>query len=215
MNEALNNRLIEAASTLLPQVRLLKNCLIAGANINYQNLEGETALMQAVRMQYDRVVEYLLKQGANPLLVNQHNQMASELIPSYSSTYFIVKNYELLFAALTNDLPRLQSILMIEGLLDFQTPSGNSALLIAVEQNQLTMVDCLLTEGASLTLTRLTGQGVFDLASTPSMRQLLQTYQALRQGVNYPISDPFLVKRTGFFLPKPVNRLKELTNNEQ
>jgi ankyrin repeat protein len=66
----------EEIISMTPQARKLKALLNSGANIDYQDTEGYTALMLAADSQNDRIAEYLLKQGANPLLKNKSGETA-------------------------------------------------------------------------------------------------------------------------------------------
>lgn len=174
IEDGLNNKLIKMVSNATPKVRPIKKILVEGANINHQTSKGETALMHATINQHTRIVEYLLKQGANPLLQNINNKIASELVPSCSYTYTILKNYELLFATRNNDLTRIKTLINSKGIIDFQEPNGYTALMIAVEQNQKDIISYLLSQGACLLLTRADGQGVFNLATDSETTSLLQ-----------------------------------------
>jgi ankyrin repeat protein len=131
--------------------------------------------MLAVQLKYDRMAEYLLKQGADPLLKNNEKKMASELVSNQASVYPILKNYELLFASMNNDLVSVQLIINEGGLVNFQGPNDYTALMIATEQNQVELVDYLLNIGACLLLKRIDGSTVFDLATDPLIIELLST----------------------------------------
>ena len=71
----LNRELQEEVESISPHARKIKSLLESGADINHQNTEGYTVLMLAADNQNDRLVEYLLKQGADPLLPNKHDEL--------------------------------------------------------------------------------------------------------------------------------------------
>ncbi len=161
-----SNHFILEASSELPTARQLKKLLFQGALINYQRFDdGYSALMLAAKKQRDRIAEYLLKQGANPLLLNHQNRIASELIPRYSSTYPILKDSELLFATMNNDFLAVKLIIDTGAHIDFQGPGGYTALMIASEQNLLKIFEYLFEKGANPWLTRSDGKSAFDLAT--------------------------------------------------
>ncbi|HHF7349551.1 TPA: ankyrin repeat domain-containing protein [Legionella feeleii] len=176
----LNIRLFREARSVIPSVRQLKQLLVLGADINYQNAEnGYTALMFAVAGFHDRIVEYLLQQGANPLIKNHNHKIASELIPSSCSVYPILKDYELLFATSFNEVATVKRILDEGALVNYQDADGNTPLMIAVKRNLVEMVELLFHQGADLSLVNKDGQNSFDLASGEKMVSLLNHLQGL------------------------------------
>lgn len=176
----INIRLFREARSAIPSVRQLKQLLVLGADINYQNAEnGYTALMVAVAGFHDRIVEYLLQQGANPLIKNHDNKIASELIPSHCSTYPILKDYELLFAASFNEVATVKRILDEGALVNYQDADGNTPLMIAVKRNLVEMVELLFHQGVDLSLVNAEGQSSFDLASDANMMSLLNHLKEL------------------------------------
>ncbi|KTD18478.1 ankyrin repeat domain-containing protein [Legionella jordanis] len=147
----------------------------SGADLNYQNSKGYSVLMLAVDAEQDRITEYLLRCGANPLLKNTKGKTARQLASMSSPIYNLLKGYELLFAATLNDLPRIKFLLRTDTLIiDFQGENGFSALLIAVEQGFAEIVEYLLKQGASFEVTLDNGHGVFDLATDETIIKMLQ-----------------------------------------
>ncbi|KTC84356.1 ankyrin repeat domain-containing protein [Legionella drozanskii] len=174
-NQFISISFIDAVNTAFPKIRNLKKLLIEGANINFQTAEnGTTALMMAVEGHHDRIVEYLLAQGANPLLKNHGNKIASELISRHSTIYPILKDFELLFATMNNDLPTIKSIITDGALVNFQGMGGYTALMIAVEQNYQEIVEYFLHQGADLLITRTDGQTAFGLTTDSEILLLLE-----------------------------------------
>lgn len=121
MINSYNEKWIEIAASGLPRARNLKRALVNGAGIDYQSQQnGYTALMCVVSVQHDRIAEYLLSLGANPLLKNNNNQTVvtflldrganpfiknyygetpGDIALRYSPIYLLIKNYELLTAS--------------------------------------------------------------------------------------------------------------------
>jgi len=170
----LSKLLQQEVITMDCQVRNIKQLLNKGADINYQDESGFTALMLAVDRQNDRVAEYLLNQGADPRLPNKDHEIASELVSRNSPLYEILKGYEFLYATVSGDLPQLE-ILQRAGVdINFQGLGGYTPLLIAVEQAHAQLVEYLLLQGARTDLTRKDGLGVFDIVNDETIFSLLQ-----------------------------------------
>lgn len=72
----------------------IKHLIVLGADVNYQDPEGYTPLMIAADAQNDRVVEYLVKNNATPLLQNKYKELASDLVSSNSALYSYLKQKE-------------------------------------------------------------------------------------------------------------------------
>ena len=156
------------------KAREIKKLLNRNADINYQaEDDGYTALMIAIDAQNDRIAEYLLNQGANPLIKNKNNEIASDLVSRGSPLFVIIKGYELLYTIFNVELTTIKSLLKAGADINFQGLGGYSPLLIAVEQSLVELVEFLLLNGADLTLTRKDGLGVFDLVSDESILELL------------------------------------------
>ncbi|WP_298625158.1 ankyrin repeat domain-containing protein [uncultured Legionella sp.] len=167
--------MINELNRVIPSVRNVKKALEAGADINEQTgRKGYTPLMYVVEKQYDRIAEYLLRQGADPLIKNNENKLASELVSPSCSVYHILKDFELLAATHNNDLISVQLIIQSGAMINFQGSGRYSALMIAVEQENIELTEYLLSEGADLFLTQKDGLNVFDLALDQSIHHLLE-----------------------------------------
>lgn len=204
--DTLNNKLIKEASQSMARTRPLKKLLSEGAQINYQTTAGYTALMFLALNKQDRAVEYLLKQGANPLLLNKDNKIASELISIDATIYPVLKDYELLFATMNNDLPMITTLVNNGAMINFQGSGGSSPLMIAVQQNQFAIVEYLLLQGANLFLTCAQGKNVFDIVSAPTIKQLLNDIRNIdTESEKTQLMNKYRSKKShGFFpIPKP------------
>lgn len=161
---------------VLPQVRTtqIDTHLAEGADINYQNLDGDTALTLAVDAQNERVAEYLLRNNANPFLKNKHNKSARDMVSRGSSMYQTLMGYELLYATATENLPLITSLLNADQtIIDFQGGQGRCALSIAVEAGLEPIVAYLLEQGANMHMNRDDGKSIQELAPNEAIRNLL------------------------------------------
>lgn len=164
-----NDHLLRVVSSPFLNARSLRKYLALGANINCQTIEqGFTPLMIAAQGHYARIAEYLLKLGADPLIKNKEQRIASEFISPNSALYPIIKDFELLFATAKNDLMAVEEIIASGGLLSFAGADGKTALEIAVEQNLDDMVEFLLLSGAKPNVSELS-----RLTCNQNIRRLL------------------------------------------
>ncbi|KTD26229.1 ankyrin repeat domain-containing protein [Legionella maceachernii] len=170
-----NHKLIEIVTGIYPQVRPLKKILLEGADINYQDsAAGYTPLMFLVVNHHDRIAEYLLYQGANPLIKNYESKLASELISPIDTVFPMLKDFELLFAVLDNEFSAAENALAGGALINCRNRRSYTPLMIAVEQNQEEMVEFLLLQGATPSLTLANGQYLTDLTCNPLILDLLE-----------------------------------------
>lgn len=87
--------LLEEVSNLQPQLTKIKQCLVDGADINYQaENDGYTALMLAVDNDDEASVLFLLQHGADPLIPNHYNEIARDLALTHSPIHEILTNYK-------------------------------------------------------------------------------------------------------------------------
>lgn len=162
--ESKSIELIEEIKSKAPQISTIKQLIIDGANVNYQQAEnGYTPLMYAVMAGNSALVTLLLENGANPLLKNQECQIASEFVASDTPIYKSLKNYELLFATAANDVVAAREILAQGANVNHQGVGGYSALMIAVEKSYIELVDLLLASHADMDLFNQNGDGVYSL----------------------------------------------------
>lgn len=144
----------------------IKEYIAHGADINYQLEEdGFTPLMLAVDRDDEPLVTYFLQQGANPLIKNKYQEIASNIALVHSPIYQLLKNYELLMATATNDITCAKAALKAGANINFQGIDGYTALLIAAELGLLEFVELYLVNGADSSLSRNDGGGIYELAT--------------------------------------------------
>ncbi len=177
-----SSELVKEVKTIAPKSRQIKRLLLCGADINCQLPgSGYTPLMIAIENQQDRIAEYLLRQGADPLLKNSQKKMASQLIPSTALIYPILKDYELLFATRENDFETVESVISAGALVNFQGPGGYTSLMIAAEMNNIELVEFFLSLGADMSLTDANGLIAFHLAKNATIGSLLKNIESVRK----------------------------------
>ncbi|MDR3443567.1 MAG: DUF4272 domain-containing protein [Legionella sp.] len=87
--------LLDEVSNLQPQIAKIEQCLVDGADINYQaENDGYTALMLAVDNDDEASVLFLLQHGADPLILNHYNEIARDLALNHSPIHKILTNYK-------------------------------------------------------------------------------------------------------------------------
>ncbi|MBA2651598.1 MAG: SMI1/KNR4 family protein [Tatlockia sp.] len=186
-----SNALIAEINKEMPQLTKIEQYLAQDADINYQSdVDGYTALMLAVDRDDEPLVNYLLIQGANPLIQNHHKEKASDIALSHSPIYLLLKNYELLFATMQNDLAGVKAALDAGANINFQGQGGYCALLIAVEQSCLEIVEFLMRSGAYLGLELDDNRGVLELASDKIIYKTLDCGIPLPDDVKRKLLDP-------------------------
>ncbi len=67
-----------AVATQNNRKRIVKACVRAGVPLDAQNAQGQTAMHYAYAYGYVELAEYLVRKGANPMLVNQHGLRPDE-----------------------------------------------------------------------------------------------------------------------------------------
>jgi len=156
----------------------IKQLLVGGANINYQSkADGDTALMIAVDAQNDRLAEYLLKQSANPWILNRNGEKASDLASRNSAIYSVLKGYELFSGVLTGDINHVTLALNTGADVNFKASLGYTALLAAVEAGNLAIVKLLLSRWADISITCDNGRGPFELVRNRAISKVLSDYK--------------------------------------
>lgn len=147
-----NDKSFDSSKALLAEIRkeprsqaIIEQCLAEGADINYQDEEdGYTALMLAVDKDDEPLVAYLLQKGANPLIKNHHQEIASDLALTHSPIYKLLKNNELIMAVLSDDSELVKKALAAGADINYQGAGGYNAIMVAVENDNLEMVELLV-----------------------------------------------------------------------
>ncbi|MBA3537548.1 MAG: ankyrin repeat domain-containing protein [Tatlockia sp.] len=178
-----NQGLIEVAKSITPKIRYLKKLLSEGADINYKTKEnGCTPLMLAVKGKHDRIADYLLRQGADPLIRNHENKIASEIVKSTDTIYPVLKDFELIFAVLNNDLLTAEAVIQSGALINFRDVNGYTSLMHAIENNFEEMVKLLLLKGADPALRLENGQSMFNLSDNQTIHIELENALSWAKG---------------------------------
>ena len=175
LNDLLSQQFIDEVCQEKPVIEKITQYLEQGANINYQQSNnGYTALMLATDRQDERLVFFLLQNGADPLIQNQQGNVASELVLTTSPIYQLLKNHELLFATHNNDIEKVNAILSEGANIDARDANGNTSFLISAKNNFLGLVEFFLVHGANTSVKNNEGFSALFLAIDPLVRLTLE-----------------------------------------
>lgn len=158
-------------------VNLIKidECLESGADVNCRDSKGFTGLIIAVARGNEIIAEYLLKCGANPLIKNGKNKIASDYASSNSGIYALLKGFELLFHVMNSDLNAIKMILSVRpDLVNFKGNDGYTAMLIAAQNGDYNLVEYLLSQLADVSIKNNDGKDFFDLAANDEILSLVR-----------------------------------------
>ncbi len=212
MTITISKTLLAEISKDMPQLSKIEQYLSEGADINYQSEEdGYTALMLAVDRDDEPLVNYLLIQGANPLIQNHHKEKASDIALSHSPIYQLLKNYEFLAAAATLDIPAVKAALNSDVDVNFQGQGGYTALLIAVEESCIEIVEFLLRHGADINYQEEDGYTALMIAVKNKDEQLATFL--IQQGANLFLKNH--LQLTASDLAEPNTALYKLLKNHE
>lgn len=162
--------------------------LSQGAQLDYQDNHGNTALIYAIRAQNNHISEYLLKKGANPFLVNHAGETALTLVSKQSPIFMMLKDLQLtqwlqhpppvlqLNHALHEEIctasPKAQKIKQLLDLgaeINYQDQDGYTGLMLAVDREYVRIVRYLLNQNANPLLKNKNGETASDLAEPSSL----------------------------------------------
>ncbi|WP_160158642.1 ankyrin repeat domain-containing protein [Legionella maceachernii] len=164
-NNLESKALFEEIRKAEPNLLKIEAHSIKGANINDQSQEnGYTPLMLAVKKQEIPLITFLLQQGADPFLKNDLDQTASDLAEENPPIYKLIKNYELLLATQREDSEKVKDALAKGAEINFQGKGGYTAIMIAVKNNSLQMVELLITYKPNFYRKTDEGDTVYSLA---------------------------------------------------
>ncbi|SUO99543.1 Ankyrin repeat [Legionella maceachernii] len=158
-----------------PDIEKINQSIAKGADLNYQSeKDGYTPLMLAVKKQDIPLITFLLQQGADPFLKNDLDQTASDLAEENPPIYKLIKNYELLLATQREDSEKVKDALAKGAEINFQGKGGYTAIMIAVKNNSLQMVELLITYKPNFYRKTDEGDTVYSLAWDRLIRKTLQ-----------------------------------------
>jgi len=118
--------------------------------LDFQNYEGNTALATAVIAGYEKVVSYLLENGANPNIVNIRKES-----PLHFATCF--GNWEI-----------ASSLISHGAWIDTEDDCGDTPLHWAVRENNIEVIEYLVSKGANIDHPNEDDESPKDLAESVS-----------------------------------------------
>ncbi|XP_076082645.1 uncharacterized protein LOC143053752 [Mytilus galloprovincialis] len=150
--ESWNEKLNTAASD--GDIEALKLCLQNGADIDYRDLFGETALMKAAEEGHLEICKLLIDRGCKINITSGYGQTA------------------LMFAVWGGHLEICRLLIDRGCKIDITEASGVTALHCAAQGGYLQITKCLVEQGgASPLITTRKGKTPYDLAATRKKRQ--------------------------------------------
>ncbi|KAF7494387.1 Oxysterol-binding protein-related protein 1 [Sarcoptes scabiei] len=161
---------------------LLKN----GADVDIQNEDGDTPLHKAAYTGRENIIHQLIQSNANVFIQNGEGLRAFDLAKTESIHQLLLaaeqsdikrREKKFLSAARNGDLPTLKELLEdANSCIDINTmdSAGNTALHCAAYRGQNEIVIFLIKNGIDTTIKNKRGQLAANLASTVSLKQIIQ-----------------------------------------
>ncbi len=161
---------------------LIKLLVTYGANIDFQDENGETALMHAAKIGEKEIVNILISLKAdvnildnqgftaltNTLVCNNNLDIANILISHGADTNIVKEGFPSTLIVIAdsevNLYNQVEFLLNNRANIDFQDVDGNTALIYAVQQNLEDIVQLLVTYNANINLTNEEGLSAIDFA---------------------------------------------------
>ena len=155
--------------------------IITKVNINYHGENGDTALIVAVKTNNKKNVELLLEHLANPYLINDNGEKASDLVTDSSSLILtMLKGHELLYATKYGEFDLVERLVKTGININFQDSSGCSSLHIAVKEKLINIIRLFLLYGADPLLQNQECKSSFDLAPNKKIVGILRYHQKIK-----------------------------------
>lgn len=149
----LENELLDACA--YGDILRIKRLLSSVTNIDYQNAQGETALMQSVCHGHHDIVELLIDNKANLEITDCNGNTA------------------LIYAAIQREILSLSTLLSANANVDHQNSSGDTALIISSEIGDEYIVEKLLENGANKDIVNSDKSTAFDMSQNNPYIQVL------------------------------------------
>lgn len=146
----------------LKQSALMKACAVgditqvrelleSGAQVNYQDEQGGTALMHAVNNDQSEIVDLLMDKGAD-----------SFLVPGFQRSRLRLS--ALMKACANGNITQVRELLKNGAEVNYQDKQGGTALMYAVINDQSEIIDLLLNHGADISMRSKNGKTALDTA---------------------------------------------------
>ena len=130
--------------------------LVEDVDLDFQNEDGDTSLMVAIKNQHEEVVKILVNAGANLNIQNENRETA------------------LLLAYFYDSMPEITKLLIEAGSYpDIQDESGYTALIAAAEFERKDDIELLISAKADLNIQDKKGQTALFKASTDNYLEIV------------------------------------------
>lgn len=140
---------------------MLKALIEKGANVNFQDEDGNTALMLAIEREDEKTAKLLIENGADVNLQNKNGITA------------------LMLAMNDDKVEVVEKLIENKVYINFQDNSGRTALMMAVSYGNMKMIEKLIENGADLNLQDNDGRTVLDYTEDKEIIKKL-----LKNGIN-------------------------------
>lgn len=167
--------------------RSLMSYLDDGADINCRNSDGYTPLIKAVTAEDDALAEFILQQGANPLIRTNDGKLASDFANHSTPLYQLLKQKEreavleklsppVRYSELLHDAMgtfeiscrKIDAFLEQGADVNYQDKDGFTVLMLAVDKDNERIAEYILRCGADPTLKNNKGKTARDYSSRNS-----------------------------------------------
>lgn len=136
------------------KVTLLKEAFLYQAEINRQNIKGETSLYRACLLRSEGAVQLLLNQGSSTKISDRKGWTPLHI------------------ACKVGDLPCVKQLIQHKASLNVSTRNGNTPLHVACLNKKAEIVKYLLKEKADKTLQNGSGKTILDLANERNLQEI-------------------------------------------
>jgi hypothetical protein len=172
-------------------VSSLPSMLARGVNPNAKEpVRGETALILAVRENADNAFDFLLSVKGIDLNAQANNGNTALMMSAYLENFHAVNALlelgaevnktgwtALHYAAISGNDAIISALLEHAAYIDAQTPTGLTALMLALRENKTSAVKLLLTEGADPTIKNNQQETALVMAKKLEFRGMVELIQ--------------------------------------
>ena len=168
---------------------MVKRLIELGANVNQESLGKESPLIIAADCGIEEVVDILIQNNANVFQIRQGNLSAFELANRGNHTNIASKIAShinkpstngqpiIIQAALEKNNAKIDSILKCGGSIDAKDLDGNTALIHAVKQKDISTIKLLISKKANTHIKNHKGQTAGDIANDMGDEELLAIFK--------------------------------------
>lgn len=178
----------------LGNLAIIRRYTEEGKNINVIDVNGETALMNAVFLRHREIIDYLLDNGANVNIQNHYGNAA---------IHFAISGGSLEVVAVLLDRPGINK--------DVQDKNGFAPLHDAITRNKIKIARLLLLKGAQDNIKSKSGKTALDFARLMKYQDLINLIYVF-SSLKILVID-YIKQNKEKFNPKEFDKLPEELKN--